>query len=96
MAVQTNAGFSRDIVDAVVDQALSTWPSNTDAFLADVVTDESSRFGKANLVFQSDFEPPRVLLNLLLLPLGLWRSWRQRLVDPPSGFAVGSVLPALA
>lgn len=27
MAVQAKAGFNRDILDAVVDQALSTWPS---------------------------------------------------------------------
>jgi AcrR family transcriptional regulator len=27
MAVQAKAGFTRDVLDAVVDQALSTWPS---------------------------------------------------------------------
>jgi AcrR family transcriptional regulator len=27
MAVQAKAGFSRDVLEAVVDQALSTWPS---------------------------------------------------------------------
>lgn len=27
MAVQAKAGFSRDILEAIVDQALSTWPS---------------------------------------------------------------------
>lgn len=29
MAVQAKAGFSRDVLDAVVDQALSTWPSKS-------------------------------------------------------------------
>src|SRR5450830_321198 len=29
MAVQAKAGFSREILEAVVDQALSTWPSKT-------------------------------------------------------------------
>lgn len=29
MAVQAKAGFSRDVLEAVVDQALSTWPSST-------------------------------------------------------------------
>jgi len=29
MAVQAKAGFSRDILEAVADQALSTWPSKT-------------------------------------------------------------------
>lgn len=28
MAVQAKAGFSREVLEAVVDQALSTWPSN--------------------------------------------------------------------
>lgn len=28
MAVQAKAGFSREVLDAIVDQALSTWPSN--------------------------------------------------------------------
>lgn len=28
MAVQAKAGFSRDVLEAIVDQALSTWPSN--------------------------------------------------------------------
>lgn len=27
MAVQTKAGFSRDMLEAVVEQALSTWPT---------------------------------------------------------------------
>lgn len=30
MAVQAKAGFSRDVLNAVVDQALSTWPSKPD------------------------------------------------------------------
>lgn len=29
MAVQAKSGFSRDVLNTVVDQALSTWPSNT-------------------------------------------------------------------
>ncbi|MFC4314128.1 TetR/AcrR family transcriptional regulator [Steroidobacter flavus] len=29
MAVQAKAGFSRDVLEAVVEQALSTWPSRT-------------------------------------------------------------------
>ena len=29
MAVQAKAGFSREVLDAIVDQALSTWPSRT-------------------------------------------------------------------
>lgn len=29
MAVQAKAGFSREVLDAIVDQALSTWPSST-------------------------------------------------------------------
>jgi len=29
MAVQAKAGFSRDVLEAIVDQALSTWPSKT-------------------------------------------------------------------
>jgi AcrR family transcriptional regulator len=29
MAVQAKAGFSRDVLEAVVDQALSTWPSRS-------------------------------------------------------------------
>ncbi len=31
MAVQAKAGFKREMLDAVIDQALSGWPSKTDA-----------------------------------------------------------------
>ncbi len=34
MAVQAKAGFSRDVLEAVVDQALSTWPSNSGPAMA--------------------------------------------------------------
>ena len=40
MAVQAKAGFSREVLEGVVDQALSTWPTNTGTSNSQASSDE--------------------------------------------------------